>query len=148
MSNKNAKQRLIEIYGAECFIDKLGLRKFDKPTRYTSKGQRERMKQLTYHHIKMKKDGGKATVENGALLSADNHEWFHRQSKEKQRQMNKAFQEYKRCSLAFTDIPEADFEIDFVEIEVTDHIKVKKFDRAKVKKETKELIKEYEEIER
>ena len=40
-------------------------------------------------------NGGKATVENGALLSAENHEWFNRQSKEKQRELNNAFQDYK-----------------------------------------------------
>ena len=49
-SNKRAKERLIELYGDECFIDKLHLRK-DGERRYTSKGQYKRMKQLTYHHI-------------------------------------------------------------------------------------------------
>ena len=51
---------------------------------------------ITYHHIKEDRNGGLETVENGALLSAENHEWFNRQSKEKQRQMNDMFQEYKR----------------------------------------------------
>lgn len=93
-SNKSVKEKMIRIYGAECFIEKLHLRK-DKERRYTGKGQLKRMKQLTYHHIKMKKDGGRATIENGALLSAENHAWFHKQSPEKQSEMNKAFQEYK-----------------------------------------------------
>lgn len=62
MSNKRAKEALIELYGEECFIDKLHLR----PTkeRYTGKGQREKMKQLTYHHIVERRNGGRATVEN------------------------------------------------------------------------------------
>ena len=72
-SNKNARKKLEERYGKECFIEKLHLRKDKEPRRYTSKGQMKKMKQLTYHHIKMKKDGGRATVENGALLSAENH---------------------------------------------------------------------------
>ncbi len=105
-SNKKAKEKLIQLYGAECFIDKLHLRQ-DKNRHYTSKGQYKRMKQLTYHHIKMKKDGGKATVENGCLLSAENHSWFHKQPKEEQERMNKAFQEYKKCKIEFTDdVPE------------------------------------------
>ena len=54
MSNKRAKERLIQLYGAECFIEKLQLRKDTEPRRYTSKGQRKRMKQLTYHHIREK----------------------------------------------------------------------------------------------
>ena len=50
-NNKKAKQALLEIYGEECFIDKLKLR--PKPTKgeYKGKGQKKRMKQLTYHHI-------------------------------------------------------------------------------------------------
>ena len=46
MSNKSAKQELIRRYGKECFIEKLHLRKDDKPRRYTGKGQMKRMKQL------------------------------------------------------------------------------------------------------
>lgn len=96
-SNKGAKQKLIQLYGKECFIDKLKLRPpEDKPARYKSKGQMKRMKQLTYHHIREKSKGGKATVENGALLSAENHEWFNKQPQYIQRQLNNIFQEYKR----------------------------------------------------
>ena len=62
-SNKNAKEKLIQLYGAECFIDKLHLRP-DHERRYKGKGQYERMKQLTYHHILEKSKGGRATVEN------------------------------------------------------------------------------------
>ena len=98
--NKSARQELERLYGKECFIDKLHLRE-EKQKRYTGKGQLKQMKQLTYHHIKMKKDGGRATIENGALLSAENHAWFHKQSPEKQSEMNRAFQEYK---MAFAEL--------------------------------------------
>ncbi len=53
-SNKRTKNKLIEIYGDECFIDKLKLRKTKE--RYTSKEQYKRMKQLTYHHIVEKRN--------------------------------------------------------------------------------------------
>ena len=39
--------------------------------------------------------GGKSTEANGALLKNINHIWFNRQSKEKQEELNKLFQEYK-----------------------------------------------------
>lgn len=105
-SNKSAKQKLIELYGPECFIDKLHLR-HDKNRHYTSKKQMKRMKELTYHHILERRNGGKSTVENGALLSAENHAWFHRQPYKSQKKMNAIFQEYKRCKIEFTDdIPE------------------------------------------
>lgn len=66
-SNKNAKEKLIQLYGAECFIDKLHLRK-DTERKYTGKGQMKRMKQLTYHHILEKSKGGRATVENRCFV--------------------------------------------------------------------------------
>lgn len=100
-SNKSAKEKLIKLYGAECFIEKLQLRQ-DKERRYTGKGQKKRMKQLTYHHILEKCKGGKATVENGAILSAENHEWFNQQSKEDQAKMNAMFQQYKLGVVHFT----------------------------------------------
>jgi len=67
-SNKKAKEELIKYYGAECFIDKLHLRKDTTSKKYKGKGQKARMKQLTYHHIKMKKDGGTATRENRCFI--------------------------------------------------------------------------------
>lgn len=57
-SNKSVKEKLIKLYGEECFIEKLHLRPpEDKPRHYTSKSQMQRMKQLTYHHIREKSKG-------------------------------------------------------------------------------------------
>lgn len=103
MNNRQAKQKLIELYGAECFIEKLHLRQDNTPRQYTGKAQMKRMKQLTYHHIRERRNGGKATIENGAILSAENHEWFNKQTPEKQAELNRKFQEYKRCSIQFVD---------------------------------------------
>lgn len=144
-SNKSAKEELIRLYGAECFIEKLKLRKFDKPTHYTSKGQLKRMKQLTYHHIRMKKDGGKATVENGALLSAENHSWFHQQSPSAQEYMNAVFQEYKKqmdeCRVVLVD------DLDFpFEVKCTTEFSIDEkghYNRAEKKREDEKIIKEY-----
>lgn len=53
-SNKKMRGKLKDLYGQDCFIEKLGLRKETEARLYTSKGQYERMKQLTYHHMKEK----------------------------------------------------------------------------------------------
>ena len=149
MSNKSAKQELIRRYGKECFIEKLHLRKDDKPRRYTGKGQMKRMKQLTYHHIRMKKDGGKATVENGALLSAENHQWFHQQSPQAQGYMNALFQEYKRqvdeCAVIFVDDLESPFEVKPIEFSIDEK---GRFNRAEEKRKTQKIIDEYYEQEK
>lgn len=142
-SNKSAKNKLIELYGKECFIDKLKLRPSDDKTYYSSKKQYQRMKQLTYHHIRMKSKGGKATIENGALLSAENHSWFHKQPKAEQERMNNAFQEYKREVDSGTYTParieiadyEPPFEIELAELTIEDRPKVKKLTKAQRKRE-------------
>lgn len=138
MNNKQAKEKLIKLYGAECFIDKLHLRVDDKPRRYKGKAQMKRMKQLTYHHIKEKRNGGKATVENGAILSVENHEWFNKQSEEVQKELNKKFQEYKKCKIELTDELDTGIEVKTVIFEP----KVKKKDKDR--KELQRLKKEYE----
>lgn len=144
MSNKRAKQRLIELYGAECFIEKLHLRKDTEPRKYSSKGQYKRMKQLTYHHIQERSNGGQATVENGALLSTENHEWFNRQSKEAQRQMNELFQQYKasvECKVEFVDNLDIRFSIASAII-VPSELEKEHYNRAREKRAWKKEVEE------
>ena len=149
-SNKKAKDRLIELYGPECFIEKLHLRKDKKLRKYTSKGQYKRMKELTYHHIKERRNGGKTTVENGALLSNENHQWFNKQSEKAQRQMNELFQQYKRLInigivVNGETLVEKELEIDMSDvieiplIDTTEEIK-RKYNRAKEKREWKKEV--------
>ena len=141
-SNKSAKEKLIKLYGAECFIEKLQLRK-EKDRRYTSKGQRKRMKQLTYHHILEKCKGGKATVENGAILSAENHEWFNQQPKEEQARMNDMFQKYKLGIVQFT--PEKVIEAVTIELPTVD---IEDCIEIPLEPMTEEELKKYEEHKR
>ena len=146
-SNKKVKEELIRRYGAECFIEKLKLRKDIGPRRYKGKGQMKKMKQLTYHHIRMRKDGGRATVENGALLSAENHAWFHKQSPQDQAIMNAMFQEYKKqyqeCQVVFVDKLDLGFEIKAMEFHIDEREqKREKYNRAKEKREFQKRVDE------
>lgn len=143
MSNKQAKEKLIRLYGAECFIEKLHLRKDTEPRQYKSKGQYKRMKQLTYHHILECQSGGKATVENGALLSAENHAWFNKQSKEVQRQMNELFQKYKQsveCKVELID--ELDTRFTVASAIIVPAELEKKYNRAREKRAWKKEVEE------
>ena len=143
MSNKKAKEKLIQLYGAECFIEKLHLRVDIDPRRYTSRGQQKRMKQLTYHHIREKRNGGKATIENGALLSAENHAWFNKQSEEAQSQMNELFQKYKQsveCKVEFVD--ELDTRFSIASAIIVPAELEKKYNRAKEKRAWKKKVEE------
>lgn len=142
--NKSAKQKLIELYGPKCWIDKLKLRPpEDHPKKYTSKAQLKRAKQLTYHHIKPRSKGGQATIENGALLSAENHAWLHKQPPEIQEALNKIFQDYKQGaftanSASITTLPKMSYN------ELISNAR-NHYNRAKAKREFQKLVEEQEE---
>ena len=142
-SNKKVKEAMIKKYGAECFIEKLKLRDTSK-LRYKGKGQYKKMKMLTYHHIQMRSKGGRTTMENGALLSAENHQWFHKQSKQVQAQINELFQKYKEGIL---DFQECDLVIvDEIPLEADVNVYTfnpNEFNRAKIKRETQKAFEEY-----
>ena len=95
----------------------------------------------------MKKDGGIATVENGALLSAENHAWFHKQNPQDQAIMNTMFQEYKKqyqeCEVAFVDDLDLGFEIKAMEFHIDEREQKKdKYNRAKEKREFQKRVDE------
>lgn len=149
-SNKKAREELEKLYGKECFIEKLHLRKDKEPRKYTSKGQMKKMKQLTYHHILERRNGGKTTVDNGALLSNENHIWFNQQSESKQGCMNAIFQEYKKqidecknaCKVVFVDDLQVPYEINAIEFSIDEKQKGE-YNRAKEKEELRKLSQEY-----
>ena len=146
MSSKNTKvkRKLIALYGAECFIDKLYLRPpEDKPRRYTSKGELKRMKTLTYHHMKERSKGGPTTIENGAILSVESHEWFNKQPPEVQAELNIRFKEYKECKVVYSDHVQTDFEIHATTFEIDERANIKsKYNRAKEKEKLRRRIEE------
>lgn len=155
-SNKHVKDKMIRIFGKKCFIEELHLRKKEdieaEKRKYTGKCQRCIMDQLTYHHILEKCRGGKATVENGAILRYINHQWFHRLPKAQQEKINKLFQEYKKqfyqnTQVQFVDNIDTGIKVDLAEIELTDkEVKAKKlhYDRTKEKRELRKARDEYE----
>jgi hypothetical protein len=104
---------------------------------------------LTYHHIVKREHGGRTTVENGALLSAENHQWFNKQSEAKQAIMNDMFQQYKLGVLEMsngrviqTQVLDLDFtmeEYDVIPLQPDN----RKYNRARVKEETRRKIERY-----
>ena len=146
-SNKKAKEMLIKKYGKICFIEKLHLRKDSKRV-YKSKKQKEKMKQLTYHHILEKQRGGQATVENGALLSAENHAWFHKQNEASKSYMNQLSQEYKRqidLGVAIIIPAVGTIQTKKVEFDMDDYIEIetKNYNRAEYKRMMQNIRQEY-----
>lgn len=93
--NKGARSLLIQIFGNECMIEKLGIRKIPIEKRKRIKGYKKTQETITYHHIHKREKGGKSTVENGALIKGYNHEWLHSLPEEQQEEINNQIQEYK-----------------------------------------------------
>ena len=51
---------------------------------------------------------------------------------------------YEKCEIMIVnDVEKCDFEIDLAELEVIDEISIKRFNRAKIKQETRKKVKEY-----
>lgn len=78
----------------------------------------------------------------GALLSAENHEWFNKQSEEAQREMNRIFQEYKKCNVEFVDHVDLSFSVKPAVFAIEPEQKKEKYNRAKVNREFRKRIDE------
>lgn len=163
MSNSNRKLRitLASIFGNTCmfkksrseeFIEKLGTiktyKQYKKETHYKSKKIKQLESIMTLHHLQHLSEKGKTTEENGIIINELAHRYLHSLPRNQEEIINDYIrawkkQNYEKCEVVIVDEMELPFEIDLGELEVEEEIKVKKFNRAKVKRETKQRIDEY-----
>ena len=112
-SNKNARKDLESIYGKkdmfteamiEQQIDELNktrkrkiktYREYKQQCRFTSSKEKSMERMLSYHHLRHKQNGGKADVQNGALLSALPHSYLHSLPRDEEEIINNMLREYK-----------------------------------------------------
>lgn len=147
-------------------IEEAGIRKIPLSQRRKLKGYKKSDDQITYHHLRAKRNGGKATEENGALVKGYNHQWLEGLPEEEREAINNRLREFKLnfSGIAITDngietvesgsVPlEFDFkDNDTIVIPVFDNQKSDKKKkqkpktRAQIKKETQERIAEDLEI--
>lgn len=155
-SNKTIRELMEKKYGKKCMVEAAGIRFISKETRKKIKGYKKTQEQLTYHHIKEKQEGGKATEENGAVVKGYNHTWIHSLPPEEKEKVNQRLQQYK---LNFTNLHGdgtiedgqsiiLDFDMtDCITILVYDNTKEdnekRKFNRAKIKQDTARQIQDY-----
>lgn len=119
-------------------------------------------KQLTYHHLRHKSDGGKATVENGAVVDATAHAYLHSLPRHQEEIINNMLRAYKINAMAITT--EEVLNHDAIEFDMTDYItipleddtpqynrkkairerkKQEQLSRAQIKRETRKAVEEY-----
>ena len=159
MSKKNSKARkkLEQIYGEGCFMERAGIREVH--------GYRKDAHQMTYHHMRHKSEGGKATVENGANLALENHQFLHSLPRMEEEKINNQIRQWKMNFVTMKgdgtvehtgsiDFPDLTNDENCIIIDLQDTIreeekkelrlsrKKQKFNRAKTKRETQKFIEE------
>lgn len=151
--NKSARRELERVFGKICMIEAAGIRYIPKTQRRKLKGYTKYDEMITFHHIKEKSKGGKATPENGALVRGYNHRWLHTLSEEDKEKVNNLLIQFKIDTLQVigdeiqrTTIAEIPLELDpneeYISIPVYEN-KKKKFNRAKEKQSFKRKVDEY-----
>ena len=135
MSNKKARQELERIYGKGCMMEKAGIRKI--------KGINKQDMQTTYHHLRPKRLGGQATVENGANLAKYNHEWLEKLSTQQREKINNQLRAYKASVIEFNT--DGVVQAKEISIDMTECIEIPlKYNRAKLKQDLRRRLEELE----
>ena len=107
MSNSNcsAKKELERIYGKGCFFNRAkvaeqieamgGIKTFKVFVQEKKFKGKPISHQITYHHLKHKSEGGKATVENGANVEEVAHQYLHSLPRNQEEIINNMLREFK-----------------------------------------------------
>ena len=145
--NKIVREELERIYGNICMMHE-GLRiKGYSKSKIDYKGKAI-ARQLTLHHIKPRRLGGRTTVENGAVLCRACHDFLEQTTPDNREYLNQLLIKYKEARIQEVDDLDTGIEIDIAEIEATPKgIKGKKkgvYNRAKQKRETRKIWEEHE----
>lgn len=104
-SNRSAKKELERIYGKGCFFNRAkvaeqieamgGIKTFKVFVQEKKFKGKPISHQITYHHLKHKSEGGKATVENGANVEEVAHQYLHSLPRDQEEVINNMLREFK-----------------------------------------------------
>lgn len=174
-TNKEAKNALERMYGKGCMFKKAGIeqkvealrtiktyKKFLRETKYTGRKIHLLERNLTYHHLKHRSEGGKATTENGAVIGELPHRYMHSLPRHDEEIINNMLRNYKLqistgimiptdCQIDLRDATQIEIDLntddDVLIIPLEDdskqpHTKKNKFNRAKTKRDTQDIIDE------
>lgn len=163
MENKAARKELERIYGKGCMFTKAHceeqiealrtiktFKRYKEEKRYTGKKIKELVRQMTYHHLEHRSEGGKTNLENGAVVNGLAHAYLHSLPREQEEIVNNMIRQYKmgmaimtNGEITQTQAIDLDFNLDLddcIVIPLEDNNR--KYNRAKMKRETQRLIDE------
>lgn len=169
--NKVIREELERIYGKGCMfqrayvsqrLQQLGVSQaytvFKK--KYTLNQQKTLEKRMTLHHLKHNAEGGRTTLDNGAVVNELAHRYLHSLPRREEERANNMIRDWKRdkdngfeeceVQLAPAEEIEQPFELDIMTASIDSKgrikphkAKKKKYNRAKAKRKTKKMIKRY-----
>ena len=165
MENKTIRKQLEKDYGKGCMftkahceeqIEKLRtiktFKKYLQEKRYRTNQIKRLRKQMTLHHLIHRSEGGKTTLENGAVVSELAHAYMHSLPRKHEEIINNMLREYKIRIANIKGNGEIkqgqEIKVDMsdcIEIEVFDfNCKKKKLkNKAKLKSEIEDLRQKY-----
>lgn len=171
-SNKNKRRELEEIYGkgsmfqkshVEDYVSTLptikGYKKFLKEKHFTSKEIKRLQERMNYHHLQHKAEGGKTTLENGAVVTEGEHRYIHSLPRAQEEVINNHIRQWKLdyislCAGQVIDSGEIDIDLstDYMEIPAQEYHSTREFtikelqdkQRRREKREFEKLRKEWE----
>ena len=171
--NKKARKQLEQIYGKGCMFEKAkvaeriakmgGIKTYSSflaSKKFKGKGIKRCM---TYHHLVHEEDGGKATVENGAVVEAMAHEYLHSLPRHQEEIINNMLRAYKINFLEMNQeqvlgsgTVEIEEDAEYISIPIEqDEAEIRRaraiyekkrqeeFSRARIKQDTRRLINKY-----
>lgn len=164
--NKAIRERLERIYGKGCMFQKAHIaqrieeiggiktyKQYIQQHKYSFKKVKKLEETMTLHHLKHRADEGRTSEQNGAVINALAHGYLHSLPRNEEEIINNMLRDYKwridnarKCKIELVDTLDIGIELNIAEISFSNELKVSKtkFNRAETKKETKQLIKEWE----
>ena len=161
--NKKIREELERQYGKGCMFKKAKIeekiekkkiiktyKKYLEEKRFTGKMLKRYKSQMNLHHLRHRSEGGKTTLENGAVISSLAHMYLHSLPREQEEFINNELREYKRqvdkckneCKIVFVDNLEIPYEIKPMEFSINEKGKPE-YNRAKEKQELRKISEEY-----
>lgn len=158
-SNKKVREQLERQYKKGCMFKKAKIeekieskktiktyKKFLQEKRFTKKRIKKFEKIMTLHHLKHCSEGGKTSIENGAIVNALAHMYMHSLPREQEEYINNELRRYKKqsdeCKVVLVDDLEIPYTITATEFAIDEKNK-SEYNRAKEKAKLKKLSEEY-----
>lgn len=151
--NRSARLALASIFGSGCmfkkshaeeYVEKLGTIKtykiYKTEKRYTPKQVKCLEQRMTLHHLKHKSEGGRATIQNGAIINELAHRYLHSLPRSQEEIINDYIREWKRlnydkCQIELVEDIEKPYDVEMAEMEVDQEIHFKKLTKKEKKRE-------------